>query len=318
MSEKQLSEGELTSLPKRLIQVGIPLVFPVYDSRGKLLMSAGSIVSSEDQLERLYDRGLYSNKKTIKQFNTDKSTEGAPEKKDKEKEAEPAQKLVDLPLNSIKLGESIQISPLTDNTNSIKYIVKFLGGLEKHSIICTAPTIDEKLIYIKEHAGFLVRLFSGKEVFNFTSSVSAVQNKPFPHIHLKFPQGVYSKNLRNNQRVETSIICSLVNHGSSEFKDKKFAGRIVDISLGGTMIESSSVVGNVNDEIECTFKLKLNNTEVLFSIPSILRNVTEPFEADDTQKNNLGIQFKDIPFQQKAILQNYIYQLLTGHDLNDL
>ena len=160
MSEKHLSEDEVTSLPKSLIQVGVPLAFPVYDFRGQLLMSAGSVVSSEDQLERLYDRGLYLNKKTINQLRAGKTQGGAPGKKEQAEEAEPAQKLVDLPLNSIQLGESFQISPLTDDTNTTKYMVKFLGGLEKHSIICSAPTLNDKLVFVKEHAGFLVRLFS--------------------------------------------------------------------------------------------------------------------------------------------------------------
>jgi c-di-GMP-binding flagellar brake protein YcgR len=318
MSEKQLSEDQVTTLPKSLIQVGIPLEFPVYDIRGRLLMSAGTVVTSEEQLERLYERGLYLNKKTINQLRAGKTKGGADSKKDKDKEEEPPQKLVDLPLNSIKLGESIQISPLTDDTNSTKYIVKFLGGLEKHSIICTAPTQDDKLIFIKEHAGFLVRLFSGKEVYNFTTTTSAVLSKPFPHIHLKFPRGVYSRNLRKNQRVQTSIICSLINHGSGEFKDIKSSGRIVDISMGGAMIEANKIAGDVNDEIECTFKLKLNDTEVLFSIPSILRNISEHPEDENNQKYSQGVQFKDIPFQEKTMLQNYIFQLLTGNDLNSL
>ena len=70
--------------------------------------------------------------------------------------------------------------------------------------------------------------------------------------------------------------------------------------------------------MECTFKLKLNDKEVLFSIPSVLRNITEPANANSARKYNQGIQFKEISFQDKAILQGYIYQLLTGKDLNNL
>ncbi len=317
MSKEQLSEDQVTRLPKDIVQVGVPLKFPVYDAHGQLLMQIGTVVSSEDQLERLYDRGLYLNKKTSSQLlASKKSADTSNDKKAKEEQTESAPVLVSLPLQSVNIGTPIQISPLSDNTNSTKYRVKFLGGLEKSSIICTAPTIDEKSVFIKEHSGFSVQIFSGKEVYNFITTASAVLHKPFPHIHLKYPQGVYSKNIRNNQRVESSIICSLVNHSANE--TSKSAGKIVDISLGGAMVESNTIAGEIKDEIECIFKLALDDTETLLSLPCVLRNVIEPKEDDDKQKYSHGIQFKEIPFLEKAILQNYIYQLLTGKDLNSL
>ena len=319
MGKINLSEDEVTKLPKSLITVGTPLPFPVYDFLGQLLMNEGTVVSTEQQLEKLFERGLYLNKTYYKKLRSEqRQADDSENKKDKEKESEPEQKLIDLPLKTINLGESMQISPLSDSSNSIKYIVKFLGGLEKNSIICSAPIVDEKLVFIKEHTGFLVRLFSGKDVYNFTTIVSAVFNKPYPHIHLKFPSGVYSKVLRKNQRVQTSVICSLTNNSTGKFKGIKSAGRIIDISLGGAMIESNSVSGDVEDELECTFKLKLEDTEIFFSIPSVLRNIVEPSKSDDSQKYKQGIQFKAIPFQEKSMLQNYIYQLLTGSDLNNL
>ncbi len=318
MSEQQLSEDQVTSLPKSLIQVGIPIEFPIYDIHGRLLMAAGTIVATEEQLERLLERGLYLNKKSIEQLRAGRTKAKGDGKKDDEKEAEPPQKLVDLSLDSIRLGETIQISPTADETDSTKYFVKFLGGLEKTSMICTAPTQDEKLVFVKEHAGFKVQLFSGREIYNFNTTVSAVLSKPFHHIHLHYPRGVYAKKLRNNQRFTTSIICSIDNNSDGEFKDLKTSGRIVDISLGGAMIESSKRIGTINDDLECTFKLSINGTEMLFSIPSTLRNIIEPSEKKNTQKYNNGIQFKEIPFQEKTMLQNYILQLFTGKDLSKL
>ncbi len=318
MSEQQLSEDQVTSLPKSLIQVGIPIEFPIYDIHGRLLMAEGTIVASEEQLERLLERGLYLNKKSIERLRGGRTKAKDDGKKESEKEAEPPQKLVDLSLSSIKLGDSIQISPIADDSNNTKYFVKFLGGLEKNSIICTAPTQDEKLVFVREHAGFKVQLFSGREIYNFNTTVSAVHSKPFHHIHLNFPRGVYSKNIRNNQRFSASIICSIDNVSDGEFKDIKSPGRITDISLGGAMVESTKQISNIKDELECTFKLAINDTEMLFSIPCILRNIVKPAEEEKTLRYNHGIQFKELPFHEKTMLQNYILQLFTGKDLSKL
>jgi len=173
-------------------------------------------------------------------------------------------------------------------------------------------------MFIKENSGFLIQLFIGKEVYNFTTTAEAVFNRPYPHMHLKFPHGVYSKSIRSNKRVETSTISSILNDTEGDYKGYKSAGRIVDISLGGAMIESNMGAGNIDDEIECKFKLTISGTEVFFSIPSILRSITETSKAEGPRTYKQGIQFKEIAVHEKVMLQHYIYQLLTGKDLNSL
>jgi len=310
MSAKNLSQDEVSSLPKSLIQVGIPISFPIYDIKGQLLMQKGTVVTSEDQLERLQERGLYLDKKTIDQLPSSQPLK----KTNKQKEAEasePQEQLVDFNLYDIPIGESLHISPLTDETNSTKYIVKFLGGLEKGGIICSAPKLNDKLVFVKEGAGFLFRAFSGKEMYNFTSIITAIYNQPYPHIHLKFPQGVYTKNFRRHHRAKANIITSIVNKTSDALKNSKLSGRMLDVSLGGASVSSSALIGNENDEVECKFKLELFNEEVFFLIPCILKKTEESSELERGQKYRHGLQFKEIPFEDKIMLQNFIYQKLN-------
>ncbi len=321
MSKKESTREEVRPLPKNLIQIGIPIEYPIYDASGQLLMQVGTIVSTESQLEKLYARGLYLNLKSVEIIRSKKlertaKLDGEETKKDNDQPE--GETLVDLSLDEINLGESMQISLLTDDTNSTKYLIKYLGGLDKKSIICTLPLVDDKVYYVKEHSGLLVQLFSGKDVYRFTTVVEAVYNRPYPHMHLKFPRDAYTKKLRKNQRIQTNIITSLINKNPGDFENTKSAGRIVDISLGGAMVESTKVAGINNDEIECTFKITINGEEALFAIPSILRSVTEVINSNNTKIYKHGIQFKEIAFEEKAILQNFIFQSITGKNLDDL
>jgi hypothetical protein len=102
---------------------------------------------------------------------------------------------------------------------------------------------------------------------------------------------------------KTSIISSIDNN-ADDFKDFKTAGSIPDVSLDGAMIETTKPIGKVKDELECTFKIVINDNEIPFSIPSTLRNVIEPSEENNNQKYNNGTQFEEIPFQEKTMLQN--------------
>jgi len=305
-------------LPKNLIQVGVPIAHPIYDSDGILLMQAGTIVTTESQLEKLYERGLYLNLKSLESIKRQSSESTATEKNSPESEQLDNENLVDLSLKNIVIGELLQISPLSDDTNTIKYFVKYLGGLDKKSIICTLPKVDEKVVFIKLHSGLQIQLFSGKDVYKFTTSVDAVFSTPYPHMHIKFPKAVYGKNLRRNQRVSVSIISSLINKSPGDFVNVKSAGRIIDLSLGGAMIDATKIIGSARDDLECTFKINQDGYEVILAIPCILRNITEATSENGAIIYKHGVQFKEIAIQDKTVLQSYIFQSLTGKKIEDL
>jgi c-di-GMP-binding flagellar brake protein YcgR len=298
-------------LPKNLIQVGIPIAHPIYDSDGILLMQAGTIVTTESQLEKLYERGLYLNLKSVEAIKRQNLDSTASEKNNPDPEQTDSENLVDLSLKSIAIGELLQISPLSDDTKTIKYFVKYLGGLDKKSIICTLPEVDEKVVFIKLHSGLQVQLFSGKDVYKFTTSVDAVFSTPYPHMHIKFPKIVYGKNLRRNQRVSVSIISSLINRTPGEFVNLKSAGRIVDLSLGGAMIDASKIIGTQHDDLECSFKINQDGYEVILAIPCVLRSIAEATNDSGAIIYKHGVQFKEIAFQDKAVLQNYIFHIFN-------
>jgi len=139
-------------LPKNLIKIGVPIAHPIYDSDGILLMQVGTIVTTESQLEKLYERGLYLNLRSLESIKRQSSESTATEKNSPESEQLDNENLVDLSLKNIVIGELLQISPLSDDTNTIKYFVKYLGGLDKKSIICTLPIVYEKFVFIYLHS----------------------------------------------------------------------------------------------------------------------------------------------------------------------
>ncbi|HSH72231.1 MAG TPA: flagellar brake protein [Methylophilaceae bacterium] len=311
---------QVKRLPKDIIKIGIPIGYPVFDSGGQLLMQAGVVIESEGQLEKLYERGLYVDQKTsemlhLKPGGKKSFVSDAIKKEDSQPEGEI---VTELPFKSLKLGETLQISPTSDETGSTKYFVKFIGGIDKKSLICTLPTIDDKVAFIKENTGYSVRMFSGKHVFRFNTMVDAVLNRPYPHMHLKFPREVYSNRLRKNQRVNVNIIISMTSLDQPSGETGKSAGRIIDMSLGGAMIEAYKTAGKVGESLECSFKINMEGGEALFVIPAILRSIVETKQADGRMLYKQGIQFKEIRFQDKIVLQSYIFQALTGEKLDEL
>jgi c-di-GMP-binding flagellar brake protein YcgR len=222
----------------------------------------------------------------------------------------------------LKIGETIQITPASDNSGPPKYFVKYLGGLDKASLICTMPMVDEKILLVKENAVFLASLFSGKHVYRFNTIVEAVMSKPYPHMHLKFPREIFTSLLRKNQRISTNIIASMRNKTATEHAEKLFTGRMLDLSMGGAMIEAKQLAGNIDDIIECSFRLNIAGDNTTFMHASLLCKIIEPNEKDsekDVEKNyKFALQFNELNAQNKAILSRFIFQSLTGARLDDL
>ena len=312
---------DLQPIPKDLIKVGFPITHPLYDVQGKLLLQAGMIVESESQLTKLYERARYQDLRGRKAQSSDtvrgNGGVGTAEQKIEETLLQ-VEELVDLPFKKFKLGESLQISSLSESAGSAKYFIKFIGGIDKKSLICTLPLIDDKVMFVKENSGFSVAMFTGKGVYRFNTIVDNVFSRPFPHMHLKFPREVYLKSLRRNQRAPVSIIVSLLNKSEGDYVNTKFSGRIVDLSLGGILVESNKINGNVNDLIECTFKVNMDGEELLFVSDSTLKSFSSSDQPDERTIIRYGLQFKGMAFQNKLILQNYIFQLLTGEKLDEL
>ncbi len=319
-----INSKDLVPLPKGLIKVGLPTIHPLYDEYGKLLLQAGMVVETEAQMGRLYEHGRYKFLQLSENALAAKGSggQGVVEHDGRQvgDNQQQGERLVVLPFNRLKLGENLQISPLSDNAGSIKYFIKFVGGVDKKSLIFTLPLIDNKVMFVKENTGFSVFMFSGKGVYRFNTMVDVVVSRPFPHMYLKFPREVYFNALRRNQRVPVNIIVALMNKSANEHANAKISGRIVDLSLGGILVETNKTNANadVGDDFECTFKINFGGEELVLVLDSILKNLSPVEQSDGRTFYSYGIQFKHISVKDKVLLQGFIFQLLTGENIDEL
>lgn len=307
-----LSQETFKRLPKQLLRVGSPITYPVYDKNGQLF-SKGLLIESEDELEALYDRGLYLDMETSKRIGLIKEN-----KKDVVNEdvlIDKNEEFIKLPFKALKLGEALQVGLTGEGDAGQKYLVKLIGAMDKKSLICSIPMIKDRTLFVKEGAGFVVQFFSGKSVYRFTTVVDAVFSRPYPHMHLMYPREAFVKKLRKNQRVAVNTVVAMKDLTNVEAGI--VSGAMVDLSLGGTLIEVQKQALVEKSAIECSFKIKLEEQEVLFAIKGTVQSVVEGKSAEGKTIYRCGIQFDALPFQEKIYLQNYIYQQVGEEKLED-
>ena len=104
-------------------------------------------------------------------------------------------------LDEIKLmpGDALQLQPLIEGQNE-RLTVRVIGVMKPKSARVAAPTIEGRLIFVREAQPFLVRAFSGLNVCAFKSKVLKAHHTPFPYLHLAYPDIVQIMRVRKSVR----------------------------------------------------------------------------------------------------------------------
>ncbi len=277
----------------REIEIGKPLAWSVYDKFGNLLLREGNQVDSQRQIEGLSENGLFRETIFV-------SRGRAPEPQEEKASAE---KYEDLQSVKLSIGDAVQLQDTSAGKQ--QYYVRLIGFLNKKSVLVSHPTVNDKLCFIKEGNGFLLRGFSGTKTFEFHTNVISVCLSPYPYLHLAFPPQVKTTNMRSSVRVKFKSVCSV----ESLVTGDKVAATIEDMSISGARIHAKKAFGKVGENVTISLRLQVENETQIFNVPAIVRNLS--METDSQTGGEVvmhGLQFVPTLTMDLTMLQNVIYK----------
>lgn len=288
----------LIPLTEKDIHIGTPLPWDLMDSEGKVLMEQSRIVDSQPLLDQLFKLGIY---RAAPERN-------AAEDKRAEDEAPLVNEMQISTLAQIQLapGDMVQLQTL-HATHTERYQVKMLGFHAPVSIMVTSPTVQGKLVFIKEGQQFLVRGFVGKDAVAYKTRVLKSNLSPFPYLHLAYPESVQSMRIRGSARVPVELVTSVVAPRG------KGSAKIVDLSWGGARMVSPQSVADKDDDVTLAFRINPSGLDVYLNIKGKVRAVSK----DDNNKGLVatGVEFVDLNEQDRLYLTNMVYQNLLKDNL---
>lgn len=301
-------EDFLIPVRKTEIEVGRPLPFAIYDADRNLLLNRGVMVASEHQLEVLLEKGLYRATRPQRPIQPGaqrpaqeirgEAEVGAPGK--------PQEEAVSLDVIKLMPEDSLQLQPLLEGQTE-RYTVRVIGLMKPRSILVTAPMVDGKLIFIRDGQTFLIRAFSGLNVCAFKARVLKSQLQPFPYLHLSYPDVVQAMRIRKAMRAPASIIVAV--HASEEGRQTG-AGKLTDISVGGSKLLSPQSLGEKGQTLWLSFKVRLGEMEEYVKTPAVIRHVGEDEDERGKPMKAYGMQFGELTQSQRLIIMNLVYQHL--------
>jgi len=291
----------LLPVRKSDIEMGKPLPFAVYDVDRNLLLNRGVVVTTENQVDALIQKGLF--RERVRPESPSKS----PTNESKPAEVNKAQGEI-LSFDEVKLmpGDTLQLQPLLDGQTE-RYSVHVIGVMKSKSLLVSAPMVEGKLIFVRDGQSYLVRAFSGLNVCAFKAKILKSQLQPFPYVHLSYPDSVQAMRIRKAMRAPASIIVAV--HDAEEGRQSG-AGKLIDISVGGARMYSPMKIGVKDQMIWLSFKVMLGDMEEYVKTPAVIRAVGEEDDEQGKKMNVFGLQFGELAQSQRLIIMNLVYQHL--------
>lgn len=296
-------------IPLRRIDLtlGKPLPWAIYDKNKNLLMRASEVIETHQQYESLLKKGLFRLPKSAAapaQGVALARTNAANEDKDGNDSS------YDFDEMKLPVGSRLQLQTSTDQ-NPERYIAKYLGHVKGVSLLVTTPVVDEKVLFIREGQTFIVRAFTGKTAFGFTSSVLRVCNAPTPYIHLSYPKQLHGVEIRSAKRMAVNLIATAQQLDATEAPSLPCL--IINVSPSGALIAAAQSLGKINDTIQVAFRIKLGPIDGYIETKGIIRSITpvEDSAGDNKYGMHHGMQFKELQQTDILLLHSLAYQKLV-------
>ncbi len=207
----------------------------------------------------------------------------------------------------IHVGESLQLQP-HDGEDSRRWQVKLIGYLPGTSLLVTTPTTGDKIMIIREGQRFVARMMAGNRIVGFTTTVLRSCSRPFPYLHLSYPEDVQQITVRKAQRVNVRLFASLKNTNPGFQFDKPQSGTIVDISTSGALLVSDKQLGEAEDSVTINCMIRIAGVEKLLSVPATLRNV---HLENSEQKFYHGLELALEDEQDIFALHGFVYEQIV-------
>lgn len=310
-----MSDNEDYLIPVRRteIEVGKPLAFAIYDAERNLLLNRGVVVVSDSQLEMLLEKGLF--RETRSRRPATAPGYAAREFHGGGESGAGAGRIHETAMSfeEVKLmpDDTLQLQPLLEGQTE-RYTVRVIGLMKPRSVLVTAPLVDGRLIFVRDGQTYMVRAFSGLNVCAFRARVLKSQLQPFPYLHLSYPDTVQAMRIRKAMRAPAAIIVAV--HESDEGRQTG-AGKLVDISVGGAKMLSSSNLGTKDQTLWLSFKVRLGDMEEYVKTPAIIRSLGLEDDEDGKPMKSFGMQFGELTQAQRLIIMNLVYQHLLKESL---
>lgn len=206
----------------------------------------------------------------------------------------------------LQIGDVLQLQFAPPAENQDRYSATLVGFLPGQSLVITTPRKSGNPIIVRDGQSFTVRMLQGSNIFGFVARVLHVSSKPYPHIHLAYPDDVESAVVRNAPRVPTELQAVVIKPQGASGTDLQRHVIITDLSSTGARVIDSDKLGDVGSIIQITQTLSVCGGNDVLKVLATIRNVRETPAPDGSMRYLHGLEFRGLNRFQQLLLCSYV------------
>jgi len=301
------------------IEVGKPLPWAIYDVDGVLLLNAGVVPATQNQVASLVARGPYRNSEGSSPIQ--KRQQAHPSEHPSEHPVRTGQELPEgerqvksspegdpIPFDDLALqpGELLQMHYALQVVGDFMPVV-LLGYLKNQTIITTNPVVDGKILPIKEGTPFNIKSFSGTSLFTFRTKVLTAYAQPLAHLHLEYPKLVFATKIRKALRAVVDLPAELHDPATQSVTPVI----LKDLSVGGAGLVLPKPMGEMGAGFVLSFKVKIADDLEEAVQTSVIVRALDTKDSKGSTVHTMGVQFQDLPKEARLLVMTLVYRKQT-------
>ena len=210
---------------------------------------------------------------------------------------------------NLAYGYTVQVYANAEQPNQ-RMSCQVVGCIPEKSIMITLPGSNEGE-GLNDHSSRLrigeklkVRFIAGSGIVSFSAEVQAVVASPFPLVYLNYPKILAFKNIRRDERVESSLPICVGFPCAGEAN-----GCFLNVSTSGARIRLPEGLGTVGDSIGITAKFEVKDIARDISISAQIHSKTESEseEVNSVPEYIYGVEFTESDEDKLLTLYGYVY-----------
>lgn len=216
----------------------------------------------------------------------------------------------------LNVGDTLQLQFATDETGR-RHASRVIGYLAPVSLVVTTPRLDGRVLLTREGQPLVVRMLSGNNVYAFNTKITCVCMKPYPYLHLGYPDELEQIVVRKALRASTNLIVTAYRQREDDGtdQDQGVAGVIVDLSTSGALLKTRERAADVGSLITVTTRVPIANVQEYLKLGAIVRNEREEPDQDGTNAFYYGLEFQLLDQHEIIVIHGYVYEQLLNHTM---
>lgn len=205
---------------------------------------------------------------------------------------------------NLTLGSLLQMQATVPD-NAPRYNVRLIGALPGGSLVVTTPSVDGRVQIVREGQRFTVRALKGERVLGFVSQVLLASMKPYPHLHIEYPDEVEQIVVRDSSRVSADVPAT-ARHTDEPNEAASFRPvSLIDLSESGAKIASPEPLGEPGELLHVKFELTISGEAEELSLLGDIMNTGERSEDADAH-HFTGVRFRNLSRFQQVLLHAWV------------